>query len=279
MNLRYFALGVLRRQLPEQVLFSIMRYRGDGSVAETALAEYLDMWLAQLATHGHDLQNRRVLEVGSGRYARFALQLLAAGAQEVVLVDLYAERVDHPEHAALLQAECRRLGLALEDALQRIHVIRADITTLDPPSPSNSVDIVISHAVLEHVQDPLAILRCCYNWLAPNGFTSHLIDLRDHNLQFRRPFQMLTYADSTWRRWLDLRGGFHLNRWRVSDYVEACCRAGFTQVVYEPILQDLPALEAVYSGIDARFRSEPKQLLAIQKMFLSGTKPDVPLEH
>lgn len=46
----------------------------------------------------------------------------------------------------------------------------------------NSVDVIISHAVLEHVADVRKTYRTLYRWLKPGGVMSHQIDFRSHNL-------------------------------------------------------------------------------------------------
>jgi SAM-dependent methyltransferase len=273
MNIKYVCLGIVRRHIPEKLLFAIMKRRGDGSLAESAGDSYLAMWQEQLHMRGRDFAQQRVLEVGSGRYARFALQMLAAGASQVTLIDLYAEPLDEPSHRAMLARDCERLGLDYGEVCARICVIRADISELPPPPPERQADIVISHAVLEHVRDPKAILACCASWLKPGGLTYHMIDLRDHNLQFQYPFEMLTFPDRIWDRWLDLRGGFHLNRWRASDYLRAAGEAGFVHVGYEPILENAVGLQEVLPRLQERFREAPAHLLAVLSMYLYGEKP------
>jgi len=271
MNLKYICIGIVRRQVPAGLLFAIMKRRGDGSVAELAADSYLKTWQDQLGKHGRSVVGQHVLEVGSGRYARFALQLLAAGANRVTLVDLYAVPLDDPNHRAMLLADCDRLGLDYNDACARIAMIKSDITTV--PAPHERADIAISHAVLEHVRDPQAILTCCWQWLKPGGFTHHMIDLRDHSMQFQYPFEMLTFSERTWARWLDLRGGFHLNRWRASDYLRAARAAGFVHIGYEAIATDEAELQQVLPRLDDRFRQVQADLLAILRMYLYGEKP------
>jgi SAM-dependent methyltransferase len=273
LNIKYICSGVIRRHVPEKILFAVMKHRGDGSIAETAGESYIAHWNGQLRQRGWDFVGRRVLEVGSGRYARFALQMLAAGASEVTLIDLYAESLDAPAHRAMLLDECARLGFDFEDVRARIHSIRGDITTLPPVDADQRVDIAISHAVLEHVRDPKAILSRCWDWLKPGGITHHMIDLRDHNLQFQYPFEMLTFSDHVWSRWFDLGGGFHLNRWRASDYLKAAHEVGFVDLSYEAILQDATELRKVRPRLNEHFRNVPTDILAILSMYLSGEKP------
>ncbi len=74
------------------------------------------------------------------------------------------------------------VGVDLEDpseAIAGIHYIQGDISSID--LPSNSVDIVISRAVLEHVSDPEAVFNEIHRILKPGGhFISLLPNLWDY---------------------------------------------------------------------------------------------------
>jgi SAM-dependent methyltransferase len=233
----------------------------------------LETWTDQLNKRGVSLAGKHVLEIGSGRYARFALQMLAAGAERVTLIDLYAVSLTEPAHRSMLLKDCSSLGLDYDDALSRIGMARGDITRLPPPTPGKQVDLAISHSVLEHVRNPQAVLASCFNWLKPGGITHHIIDLRDHNLQFRYPFEMLTFSERLWVRWLDLGGGFHLNRWRVPDYLHVTHESGFVNVGYEILLKNEAALKEILPRLDYRFRSVSDEMLAILIVSLYGQKP------
>src|SRR5438876_5682084 len=102
MNLKYIYVGVLRPHVPARLLFAVMKWRGDGNAAESIPGVCLADLRERLAKHGASLEGKRVLEIGSGRYARLGLHLLAAGARRVTLVDLYAVPVDQPHHRTLL---------------------------------------------------------------------------------------------------------------------------------------------------------------------------------
>ncbi|HEY7140636.1 MAG TPA: methyltransferase domain-containing protein [Methylomirabilota bacterium] len=47
---------------------------------------------------------------------------------------------------------------------------------------TNSVDLLLSHSVLEHVVDLEAVHRSIHRWLKPNGVMSHQIDFTAHGL-------------------------------------------------------------------------------------------------
>jgi len=273
MNWEYFLIGLLRPYVPKGILFAITKRRGDGNLEEEVPDDCLNSWAAQFKKRQWTFAGKQVLEIGSGRYARFALQMLAAGARKVTLIDPYALPLKQPVHLAMLVGDCAKLGLNCDDVLSRIDVVSCDITALPTPSLDDRADLAISYSVLEHVRDPEAVLKSCWCWLRPGGVTHHIIDLRDHSLRFRYPFEMLTFSDRLWSRWLDLGGGFHLNRWRAPDYVHAAQTAGFVNVGYEGLSKDEKALKEILPRLQPRFRSIPKEILALLFISLYGQKP------
>jgi hypothetical protein len=173
----------------------------------------------------------------------------------------------------MLIKDCAALGIDCDDALSRIEVMTGDITMLPVPPSEKAVDLTVSHSVLEHVRDPVTVMTYCWKWLKLGGITHHIVDLRDHNLKFRYPFEMLTYSEKVWKKWLDLDGGFHLNRWRVPDYLRAASASGFVDVGYEVLSCDEVALKAVVNRLHDPFRSMQEQVLAVMSISLFGRKP------
>jgi SAM-dependent methyltransferase len=273
MNLKYVLVGVARHYAPEWLMFVHLKLRGKSNSAESDPAAQFAEWKKRLDERGVTLTGKRVVEVGSGRYARLALRLVAAGASCVTLVDLYATPLDEPSHKSLLAHDCEGMGLDVNDALARIEVVQGDFTSLPVPSPDDRADLVISSAVLEHVRDPKAALACCGEWLKPGGVTCHVVDLRDHSLSFQYPFEMLTFSEPVWERWFNLRGGFHLNRWRAPDYVQSMRDAGFVNVSYEVLQRDEEGLRKILPRLNTRFREMGKDMLSVLVILLFGEKP------
>src|SRR5262245_59235853 len=154
MKWEYVLIGLVRPYVPKPILFAITKRRGDGNLEEEAPHDCLKSWMDQFDKRNLSFAGKHVLEVGSGRYARFALQMLAAGADRVTLIDPYAMPLQCSAQSALLVKDCTTLGLNCDYALSRIGVIGDDITRLPAPGPSGKVDLAISHSVLEHVRDP-----------------------------------------------------------------------------------------------------------------------------
>src|SRR6185436_623875 len=46
----------------------------------------------------------------------------------------------------------------------------------------DGVDLILSQAVMEHVENLPGAYKAMYGWLRPGGFASHQIDFRSHEL-------------------------------------------------------------------------------------------------
>lgn len=97
--------------------------------------------------------DRRVLDAGCGG-GGMPLSL-AEHAAEVVGIDPFPRFVD------------AGLRLGRERGLAHLHFLRADGCAL--PFPDESFDLVLSHAVIEHVADAPLYLRECRRVLTPEG--------------------------------------------------------------------------------------------------------------
>jgi hypothetical protein len=86
---------------------------------------------------------------------------------------------------------------------------------------------------------------------------------------------MLAFSDAVWSRWLDLNGGFHLNRWRVPDYMQAAHESHFVNVDYEILQKDETALKQILPRMNDRFRSVSAEMLAILSLSLYARKPNI----
>ncbi|MBN1992340.1 MAG: methyltransferase domain-containing protein [Anaerolineae bacterium] len=265
---------VLRRQIPDRLFFAMMKLQAAGlgdNASEECPDAIFGQWRERLEALNLNFQGKHIVEFGSGRYARAALRWLAAGASQVTLLDLYAVPLDAEEHRLMLANDCSRLGLELDDVLERIKVIRGDLMTWPIPPAPQKADLLTSGAVLEHVQNPELALVKCREWLKPGGVTYHAIDLRDHYFDY--PFEMLTFSVEVWERWLNPKGGFYLNRWRVPDYVQAMRQAGFVNISYDVFLQDEPGLREIRPRLNRQFQEISEKELSVLGIYLYGEAP------
>lgn len=207
----YVALRLVRRFLFSDALLLrygrfLPYYRTNANQA--APAPVCDLYAESLAAL--DLPpkaERTILEVGSGATDAVGLELLARGLAgsrgRVILYEPYVApvatgAVDNP-----LLARLERL------------------TTLADVA-DGSVDLVVSHSVLEHVKDPPALLAELARILAPGGWMIHAVDYRDHF--FKYPYHFLLFSRATWDRWLNPGD---LPRWRLSDHRQLFPACGF----------------------------------------------------
>lgn len=88
-----------------------------------------------------------------------------------------------------------------------------------------SVDVIFSHSVLEHVVDIDSTYRALYAWLKPGGRMSHQIDYTSHNLS-EEWNGYRTYSEFLWKIMLGKRP-FMINRQPHSIHVNLLKENGF----------------------------------------------------
>lgn len=184
---------------------------------------------------------------------------------------------EFPRH--LLDSE--RLAYCLDE--QRVSAIRQSILT---PGSSNSrityaapwqdlgaiqeqsLDMVFSQAVLEHVNDLSFTYAALFRWLRPGGFMSHRIDFRCHGTA--------SEWNGHWRYpeffWEVIKGKrpFLINREPHSTHVQLLDENGFELVC------DLPThLPSRYSLCDfaPRFRGMMEEDRTTSGAFMQAVKP------
>ena len=123
------------------------------------------------------------------------------------------------------------------DRLQRLrHALAGNLTTgpiyyFAPMGrmgeiPGNSVDLILSQAVMEHVDQLEEIYAECFRILKPGGGMSHQIDLRCHDTapEWNGHWK---YSELTWRL---MRGGrsWFINRQPCSTHLGLVKQAGFS---------------------------------------------------
>ena len=243
----YVALRLVRRFLVGE---SFLRRFGSwipyyrASENEVDPRPVLEVYRRALARSGRRLRDDAViLEVGSGAtnsvgYA-LAREGFAGTAGRILLFEPLAtldEAADRRQRAAL------PAGVA--DRVHRIGSLEG--------IGAGEVDLVLSHAVLEHVRDPAATIAELDRVLSPSGFMLHAVDYRDHF--FKYPYHFLLFSKRTWDRWLDPGD---LPRWRLGDHLRLLRSRGFHVEVLES--QTLPEEYArVAARIDPSFdRSDP----------------------
>lgn len=248
------ATNVLARVAPAlyvRVTGQTGRGSDDGDAA--SLADYFwrcfDDYRVQLGMTVEDyhafLAGRRVLEYGPGDILGVALLFHAHGARTVECVDRFPlERVSD-FNATVYRALIERLPPALRERAAAAFVRAGDpssglrpeavdyrVTPDGLAGRANAFDLVVSRAVLEHVNSLDATLADVAKTLAPGGVSVHNVDLRSHNLDRDRPYDFLTWPEPLYRLMYSHKG--FPNRWRPDAYRAILARTGLVVRSLEP---------------------------------------------
>jgi SAM-dependent methyltransferase len=191
----------------------------------------------------------RILEIGGYGHAGLALVFLLAGAEHYVLNNILPVANRLPARWAENVVALMELGLTPQRSLGEIvepiagtgdvrirrHLIEVlsvtDAARID--LADDSVDLVFSLSVLEHVEDLAAVLATCFRLTRSGGWGFHGIDLRDH-ANFDRPLEFLRLGEAEFAA---KQAG--TNRLRWVDHRRALQHAGFA-IEYEGFSTPLP---------------------------------------
>lgn len=218
MNIRYVFLRLLRHFMPERLARFLLKRRWiirpglESSDPPAAVEQYI----AALSACGHSIQGKRILLFGYGGRFAVGAELLRRGAAHVVLCDHFV-LLDTERNLQLLPAYAD--FFTLEDGEVRprseyLTVLHGDVRSAEIQNSVSAADYVLSTSVYEHLDDVEGITRALANLTSPRGAHLHFVDLRDHYFKF--PFEMLTFSERTWKKFLN--PGSNLNRFRLRDY-------------------------------------------------------------
>jgi SAM-dependent methyltransferase len=220
MSLFYVIPRLVRHFLPEKITRALL-LRGliirpglETRSPEEAAARYQ----RELNAIGTSLEGKHVLVFGYGGRFHLGCQLLKLGAAHVTLCE-YAVKPDEAANAGLLPEFEEYLvhrGGGIVPRSEWITLLEGDIREFARHREIKKADIVCSTSVFEHLLDPAGILAALARLTQPQGVHIHFIDLRDHF--FKYPFEMLTFKENTWKKWLNPTS--NLNRWRLPAYSE-----------------------------------------------------------
>jgi hypothetical protein len=250
--LPYLLLRLIRRFQPEGLTRFLLRRSiiirpgRETTDPKTAAAIYADV----LRAHDLILDGKRVLVFGYGGRFAIAAELLQLGAAHVVLCDKFAPP-DEGANRSLPGAFPRYFSQTPDGVRpnpETVSLLQADIR--DASNNIAPVDVVVSNSVYEHLpaDNVAAITAALAALTSAHGVGIHFIDLRDHF--FKYPFEMLTFSEQTWRRWLNPTS--NLNRYRLNDYARVF-ENHFAQVHIDILTRAPEAFEAVRPRLRAEF--------------------------
>ncbi len=185
---------------------------------------------------------------------RFPHEILS---QERLQAALNTERVDQ------IRGHLRR-GSSQNNGIQIQYAAPWD----DPRIiPGGSVDMILSQAVLEHVEDVPGAYDAMARWLRPGGYMSHTIDFRSHGITHRWNGHW-TLSDRMWRL---VKGGraYLINRQPCSEHLRQIDRVGMRVIGQERV--EGPALPQ--GAVALRFGGLSDLDLRTQGVFVQAIKP------
>ena len=220
----------------------------------------VDLYAGAIVRSGQPLVvERNILEIGCGAtnsvgYA-LARRRIAGSAGRIYLFEPHAQ-LDRRSDAMLRQ---RYAGADLS-RVERIAALDA--------LPDGSIDLVLSHSVLEHVADMHALLAALERVLGPAGTMIHSVDYRDHF--FKYPYHFLAFRKEVWERWLNPGD---LPRWRLSGHLEAFSAHGFCAEVQDRhCLSD--AFDRIKTSISRDFDRDDPALAVATAIILNSRRAD-----
>ncbi len=209
-------------------------------------------YLAELQHESVSPRGKTVLEVGPGINDGCVLFLAAFGARPMVLDRFLApwDPAYHPAFYGLLRneltdrypdADTGPLSALLDAGGYPADVIsRYEAPLEGNPLPPESVDVVLSFAVGEHLYDLGDAFTALYRMTRPGGLGLHQIDFRDHR-DFDRPLEFLLLGEEDFRDEFERRHGEMGNRHRPGETADAFRAAGFTVLSFAPDIFSEPA--------------------------------------
>lgn len=236
------------------------------------------------------LSDTCVLEYGPGDVPAVAILMLAHGARRAICVDRFPLHTPSPKSIAVLNTLMaqlegpRRAGAqaALKDPANVAAGFRDDrLCYMVRPNGLSGLretaDLVISRAVLEHVNDLTATFRDMQAALTDNGRAVHLVDLRSHGLHRGNDLDFLSWPVPLWSLMFSAKGA--PNRWRIDRYRAAARNAGLRVMSLQVIERASPeTVREARAHLARPFRTlSDDDLSCLQFWLLCGKSGDGPV--
>ena len=195
------------------------------------------IWLDLLPNGGKFLKGKRVLEIGPGINFGAMLVLACHGAQ-VMVADRFLTPWNpeyHPIFYKLLRDNLTKrwpgidpspLNTVISQGGYPPEIISLYSCSLEKITvPHESVDLVLSNSVFEHLYDVNLAFYHLSRITKPGGLGIHMVDFRDHR-DFSRPLEYLLLSEKEFAREFEESLGQYGNRYRPHEMQEFLELAG-----------------------------------------------------
>ncbi len=187
--------------------------------------------------------NKTVLELGPGESLFTALLAKSHGFERSLLVDVGDFALPDIETYKSLAHWLAKEGLPCpildhcDSVMSMLRILNSQYITFGLSSlkelPDNSVDLVFSQAVLEHVRKHqfAETFKELWRIMKPGGVSTHVVDFKDH---LEKSLNNLRFSDRNWEAdWFAPSSGFYTNRIRLSEMMKLIEEQGFKVEVVE----------------------------------------------
>lgn len=245
-----FTKAVLSNQLARfapRTYVNLTHQTGRGSEAENAsqIAQY---FIQCFIDYGEQLgfttqesseffKGKTILEYGPGDIMGVALLMYAHGAARVDCIDRFElsklSETNISVYCELLKSLSTEQRARADHAFEDIGnpasgfnaaAIHYKITRDGLTDGREKYDLIVSRAVLEHVNDIEMTMQDIKQNLKPSGLSIHQVDLKSHGLDRYTDFDFLTWPSSLYRLMYSHKG--FPNRWRIDKYRQLAARSG-----------------------------------------------------
>lgn len=215
--------------------------------------------------------NKTVMELGPGESLFTALLAKSHGFERSLLVDVGDFTLPDIETYKSLAYWLTKEGLPCpsidncDSVASMLTVLNSQYLTHGLSSlkelPDDSVDLVFSQAVLEHVRKHQFVETFKELWriMKLEGVSTHVVDFKDH---LEQSLNNLRFRDRTWEAdWFAPSSGFYTNRIRLSEMVKLIENQGFKVEVVEKTEWKVVPLPR--SKLDTQFRALNEEELKV----------------
>jgi len=267
--------------------------RGDSASETTAdiaeyfgqcVADYRDILGIPQSEFADFLRDKVVLEYGPGDIPGVALLLVALGARKVYCVDRFP----------LVKIASKNLHVIrqLSASLSEQERARFDQCFVNPNAPEegfnpdrieylvrpnglsglqDEIDLVLSRAVLEHVNDLEATFLDMQRAMKEGALAVHQVDLRSHGLHVSNPLDFLAPPTWLWQLMHSHKGV--PNRWRADRYEQIIRRLGVELIAFKPTtVFDQALVTTIRPDLATPFRQVGNEQLTWQGFWLAFRK-------
>lgn len=222
------------------------------------------------------LNGRTILELGPGHNFGAVVVLACHGAIPIV-ADRFLVEWDPEYHrrfyGALRSALASKIDVVpldrlieadqhIPDVIQVVNSSAEDLAAI----PDQSVDMVFSNAVFEHLASPRIAFAHLYRVTRPGGFGFHQVDFRDHR-DFSRPLEYLLLNDAQFAKMFAERHGECGQQTRPLEMARMLLESGFEVLAFDPNIEAeekyLDNFMPRLAQADTRYRDWPRSALKI----------------